>query len=95
VTLKLSGGYFHITKQFQTKREGVQLYYENFEGHIQVCDASTYVALSLEKIAVDLTQEPVEDGRAKSDQLKRAMFMLPLQSEAQQKFLSFVLHINP
>lgn len=63
IQFRLSGGFFHITKQFVSRREGVQLYYENFDGRVQLREGSTTIDVLLEKIAIDLTLEPVQDGR--------------------------------
>jgi len=46
--------------------------------------------LGLEKIALDLTQEPVQDGRVLAAELKRTMFMVPLRQKEQARFLELL-----
>jgi hypothetical protein len=60
-----------------------------------VRDTSSTIELGLEKIAIDLTTEPVDNGRIMVTETKRQTFLSPIVREESNKFLTFVLDVNP
>ncbi|CAD8141116.1 unnamed protein product [Paramecium pentaurelia] len=92
VTFSLKSGSIHVLKQFEAKREGVQLKYSGFEGQLYIKESGMIVQLGLSFIGIDLVTEPIINNVVMYSQQTRKVFV---EQVNKQKFIDFTFETNP